>query len=164
MFRSSKFLSLPVLCFLSMSAGGADAVKTDAYVPGLGEIMSATQMRHTKLWFAGRARNWPLAAYELDELREGFDDAVKYHPVHKDATVPISKILPEIMDKPLKVLDNAIKTKDEEKFTHAYDTLTAACNSCHQEENFGFNIIQRPASNPYTDQAFSPVNPAPLHK
>jgi hypothetical protein len=42
------------------------------YVPGLGELMSANQMRHAKLWFAGEAGNWPLAAYDLDELKEGF--------------------------------------------------------------------------------------------
>ncbi len=29
---------------------------------GLGEIMSLQQMRHSKLWFAGQAKNWELAA------------------------------------------------------------------------------------------------------
>src|SRR5262249_46301319 len=42
--------------------------------PGLGEIMALQQMRHSKLWFAGSAGNWPLAEYELDELKEGFGD------------------------------------------------------------------------------------------
>jgi hypothetical protein len=37
--------------------------------------MTLTQMRHAKLWFAGQAANWPLAAYELDELHEGMQDA-----------------------------------------------------------------------------------------
>ena len=53
------------------SAGAAEP-----YVPGLGEIMSATQMRHLKLWYAGQAGNWPLAAYEVDELEEGFAAAL----------------------------------------------------------------------------------------
>src|SRR5262252_11185565 len=65
--------------------GGAPA--NEAYAPGLGELMSLQQMRHTKLWFAGQAGNWDLAAYELDELGEGFDDIVKYHPTHKDSPV-----------------------------------------------------------------------------
>lgn len=47
------------------------------YVPGLGEIMGATQMRHLKLWYAGEAGNWPLASYEVDELAEGFADDVR---------------------------------------------------------------------------------------
>ena len=37
------------------------------YQPGLGELMSLQQLRHDKLWRAGRAFNWPLAAYEIDE-------------------------------------------------------------------------------------------------
>jgi hypothetical protein len=52
-------------------------VHQENYVPGLGEIMGSTQMRHAKLWFAGKAGNWDLASYELDEIREGMDDAVK---------------------------------------------------------------------------------------
>ena len=36
--------------------------------------MPLQQMRHIKLWFAGRAGNWPLADYEIDQLKEGFDD------------------------------------------------------------------------------------------
>ena len=34
------------------------------YKPGLGEFMTATQLRHAKLWFAGKDNNWDLAAYE----------------------------------------------------------------------------------------------------
>lgn len=29
----------------------------ESYVPVMGEIMSSTQMRHSKLWFAGKAKN-----------------------------------------------------------------------------------------------------------
>ena len=33
-------------------------------VPRLVETMSAAQLQHLKLWFAGKAKNWDLAAYE----------------------------------------------------------------------------------------------------
>jgi hypothetical protein len=39
--------------------------------------MSLQQMRHTKLWFAGNARNWDLAGYEFDELKEGFENVAR---------------------------------------------------------------------------------------
>ena len=39
----------------------------------IGEIMVLQQLRHIKLWFAGRAGNWPLAGYEIDKLKDGFD-------------------------------------------------------------------------------------------
>src|SRR6185436_10207658 len=61
-------------------AGSAPVAAGEPYIPGFGEIMSLQQMRHTKLWLAGQAGNWPLAEYELEELGEGFDDVVKFYP------------------------------------------------------------------------------------
>lgn len=66
-----------------------------AYAPGLGEIMALPQMRHAKLWLAGSVANWPLAAYELDELREGFSDASKFHPTH-DGVRPVLRSRPPV--------------------------------------------------------------------
>jgi hypothetical protein len=126
------------------------------YTPGFGEIMTLTQMRHAKLWLAGDAGNWPLAAYELDELKEGFDDLVAYHPTHKDAPVPIAQIVPKMMSAPLKDLEEAVGAKDRDRFTRAFDDLTKACNGCHQATNFGFNVVVRPKDNPYVNQVFAP--------
>ena len=48
----------------------ADMEKTiDDLKPGLGEIMGVIQQHHAKLYYAGTKANWPLAEYELDELR-----------------------------------------------------------------------------------------------
>jgi len=132
------------------------------YEPGLGEIMSLQQMRHAKLWYAGQAQNWPLAAYELDEMREGFDDVVRYHPTHKDAQLPLSQLVPKIMDEPLRSLDKAIEARDPQAFATAYDALTAGCNQCHQATKFGFNVVRRPAAPGYLNQDFSPPA-APSH-
>ena len=113
-------------------------------------------MRHAKLWFAGEAGNWKLAAYELDELKEGFDDVVRYHATHKDSPVPIGEAVQKIMTEPLAGLGAAIDKQDPAAFTRAYDAVTDGCNRCHQATNFGFNVVQRPATNPYSNQAFSP--------
>ena len=51
----------------------------EPYEPGLGEIMTAIQLRHAKLWFAGKSNNWSLAAYEIDEIKEGLEDAARLH-------------------------------------------------------------------------------------
>ena len=126
------------------------------YVPGLGEIMTLTQMRHAKLWFAGQAANWDLAAYELDELHEGLEDAATFHPTHKDAPLPIPALIDKIMKDPLQQLETAISARDGGGFTQAFDGMTDACNSCHRATNFGFNVVTRPAMNPYSNQAFQP--------
>jgi len=129
----------------------------EPFVPGLGEIMSLQQMRHTKLWLAGQAENWKLAAYEVDELGEGFDDVVRLHPAHKDSPVAPKDAIPKMVTPPLENLRHAIEKHDAAAFTAAYDALTTACNSCHEATNFGFNRVQRPATNPYPNQVFDPV-------
>ena len=124
------------------------------YVPGLGEIMSLQQMRHAKLSLAGEARNWELAAYELDELSEGFDDVVRFHPTHKDSPVAPKDAIPRMVTEPIASLRAAVDKKDVGAFSDAFDALTSACNNCHRATNFGFNIVQRPAANPYPNQVF----------
>lgn len=124
------------------------------FVPGLGEIMAQTATRHAKLWFAGQARNWELAAYEVDELHEGIEDAGKYHPTHKQIRQPIPDLLALYLDQPLAALDQAVKDKNQPAFIENYDKLTAACNACHQATEFGFNVVQRPSFNPFANQAF----------
>src|SRR5262245_36322280 len=139
--------------------GSSDAA-SEAYQPGLGELMTLQQMRHIKLWLAGQAGNWDLAAYELDELGEGFDDVVRFHPTHKDSPVAPKDAIPKMITQPLADLREAVTRKDGAAFAQAYDAFTTACNNCHQATNFGFNRVQRPESNPYPNQVFArPAQP-----
>jgi hypothetical protein len=125
-----------------------------AFVPGLGEFMTLQQMRHSKLWFAGKAGNWELADYELDELKEGFEDVAHYHPVHDD--VPLTPMVEAITAQEIPDLAKAIDAHDAVKFASAFDHLTQACNTCHQAAKHGFIAIRRPTTLPYTNQIFSP--------
>jgi hypothetical protein len=126
------------------------------FTPGLGEIMTLTQMRHAKLWYAGQAANWPLAAYELDELQEGMQDAATFHPTHKDAPLPIPALIDKIMKDPVQRLGKAVAARDAGDFTQQFDAVTEACNACHRATNFGFNVVARPGANPYSNQSFQP--------
>ena len=45
------------------------------YKPPLGDIMGKVQLRHIKLWFAGKLANWQLAAYEVDEIKASLESA-----------------------------------------------------------------------------------------
>jgi len=128
----------------------------ETYKPGLGEIMGLQQMRHAKLWFAGENENWELAGYELDELKEGFEDAVKYHPTQENVPRPLTEMIPQFIDPQLVGLDKAIKARNKEMFVTSYDNLTASCTGCHQAANHGFNVIKRPTVPPFSNQDFSP--------
>ncbi|MGI0135103.1 MAG: hypothetical protein ACREBW_09125, partial [Candidatus Micrarchaeaceae archaeon] len=58
--------------------------------PGLGEIMGVIQQHHAKLYYAGTKGNWPLAAYELNEIQEGLDAAMTFYPnKFKEVRVPL---------------------------------------------------------------------------
>jgi hypothetical protein len=114
--------------------------------PKIGEIMMLQQMRHIKLWFAGRGGNWPLADYEIDQLKDGFDDVNQLlggDTVEKAVGAPIAAI------------EKAVEAKDRAAFTSAFDNLTAGCNSCHHSLDHAFIVIRRPTSAPYSDQLFA---------
>jgi len=141
---------------LGLSACENHDAPARSYAPGLGEIMTFTQLRHAKLWMAGAAGNWDLAAYETDELEEGFQDVVTYHPTHKDAPLPVSEILPAMTQAPLAALRAAISRRDQAAFEVAFDSLTAGCNSCHLALKFGFNVVRRPIADEFPNQDFTP--------
>lgn len=151
--RNASKAALAAILLGAAAAGAAPAAPA-AYVPGMGEIMGATQMRHAKLWYAGRAGNWALAHYELGELGEGFGDAVSYHPMFKGA--PVSALLGRYTAAPLAALRRAIADKDRARFTRAFDGLTAACNDCHEAAGHGYIVIQRPRARQYSNQDFRP--------
>ncbi len=142
----------------ALEATGEPAAPTPAgpYSPGIAEIMIMTQIRHDKLWLAGDARNWDLADYEIDEIKEGFEDVVEYFPVYKD--IPVGKMIEAIIMAPIAEVEKAVKARDRAGFVAAFDKLTAACNSCHQAANRAFIVIQRPStsSSTFPNQSFAP--------
>lgn len=147
------------LLLATMLAGAAfGCSRGDApppYVPGLGEIMSAQQMRHAKLWLAGEAGNWELVRYEIDEIEEGFDDATAYHPTHRNTDMPLRDLIPRMTREPLAALRVASDARDRAAFETAFDALTDGCNGCHRATSFGFNVVTRPTGNPFVNQDFT---------
>jgi hypothetical protein len=124
------------------SAGGK-------YVPTLGDIMGATQLRHFKLWYAGRLKNWDLAGYELGQIEDSFNDAAQLY-----RNIPVEQIT--MIDQPMLALQAAIKAKDSARFSQAFAKLTAACNSCHGAADVAFITIQVPTASPFSNQSFEP--------
>jgi hypothetical protein len=125
------------------------------YKPGLGEFMTATQLRHAKLWFAGKDNNWDLAAYEIDEIKEGLEDAARLYPTVDG--VPVAEMIKTIIIPRLEQLETAVKAKNSSRFIAAFDELTNGCNSCHAGASKPFIHIQRPTEPPLTNQNFAPI-------
>lgn len=125
------------------------------YEPGLGEFMTATQLRHAKLWFAGKDDNWDLAAYEIDEIKEGLEDAARLHPTFDG--VPVAEMIKTIINPRIEQLEKAVEGKNSTQFIAAFDELTNGCNSCHAGASKPFIHIKRPTEPPLTNQSFAPV-------
>jgi hypothetical protein len=73
-----KFAIVIAGCLLLASVSGAEETSSaEGSDINVGDVMGFQQERHLKLWFAGRAGNWPLADYEIGKLKDGFDDIDK---------------------------------------------------------------------------------------
>ena len=129
-----------------------DAPKS--YVPGLEQFMNVILVEHNKLWFAGKARNWPLAAYELGEIKEVMSDVQDHVPTFK--SLPLADMLDAVITKEITALEKAIDAKDFKSFAVGYDQLTAACNACNQGTENGFIVIKRPTQPAFTNQEYRP--------
>ncbi len=136
------------------ATSGAGGQTPQLYAPGLVEYMMTVQSHHTKLWLAANARNWDLADYQVDELKELLEDIAKRVPDYKG--VPVGKMIEAVTLPPISDVETAIKKRDGTQFTVAFDKLTAACNGCHEAANRSFIVIQRPTNSPFPNQSFAP--------
>ena len=135
----------------------ADMEKTiDDLKPGLGEIMGVIQQHHAKLYFAGTKANWPLAEYELGEIQESLDDAMKFYPKFKDVPMPLTELIPTMTKASLAQVRAAIEQKNEESFVQAFGALSVSCSNCHEAANHPFVKIQAPSEAMFSNQKFAP--------
>jgi hypothetical protein len=130
---------------LDRRSGTAD----QQYVPRLGDIMDAAQARHAKLWFAGKARNWDLAAYELRQLKASLVEAALLY-----SGIPVSNVT--TLQQPLQSVSDAIDAKDDQRFSKSFADLTEGCNSCHRSMGRSFILLRIPTDGPFGNQVFPP--------
>jgi hypothetical protein len=134
---------------LATAQSNLEASTSETYRPRLGDIMNAIQSRHIKLWFAGKALNWELAAYEVRQLKAGLvEAAVMYEGL------PVNSVT--TMAAPVQSLADAIEARDVRRFAKVAGELTDGCNACHRSLERGFVRIRIPAEQPFSDQVFAP--------
>jgi hypothetical protein len=124
--------------------------------PGLGEIMGVIQQHHAKLYYAGTKANWPLAEYELGEIQESLDNAMKFYPKFKDVSLPLTELIPTMTKASLGLVREAIGQKNEKSFVQAFGALSASCSNCHEAANHPFVKIQSPSEAMFSNQRFAP--------
>ena len=125
------------------------------YAPGLGDFMTAyVQPHHLKLWYAGQAANWALAAYEADELGETFQDVSTYEAEWE--SVPVAQLIQTLIEPSLERVKATIEARNATQFRAAYTSLTSQCNACHVTAKKPFIEVEVPTrDSPFTDQVFA---------
>ena len=135
------------------------AYQDQAFAPGLDDLMTMlVQPRHIKLYYAGSAKNWELAAAESRDLRASFGRIAQTIPKYEGDDVSLS--MGKLMVPKLDALDAAIAVADSEQFAAAYKGVTQACNECHTYMEHPFLVIQNPdaaaVDRAHSDQDFNP--------
>ena len=91
-------------------AAAPAAAVPKVYIPGLEQFMNVILTEHNKLWFAAQAGNWPLADYELGEIKEVMGDVQDHVPVFKN--LPLAQMLDAVITKEIVDLEKAIAAPD----------------------------------------------------
>jgi hypothetical protein len=138
----------------SLKSIKAELAAAKELAPGLGEYMTTIQLHAAKLWFAAKANNWELAAYELHELEETMDTVKKLN-AEKNG-VKISNVMDAVLKTQIAQLEDTIKAKNQSQFLKSYDETLSACNGCHTESGHRFLQIIRPTAPPVTNQKWEP--------
>jgi len=145
---------LPTHATAQSQFGDADA-QPAPFNPQMSALMNMLiQPRHAKLGLAGKADNWPLAAYALKELRQGFAVISKAVPRWKG--LPVPDLFDAAVSQPINTVDAAIKLKFRRQFDEGYEQLTAGCNACHATTDNSFIVIKSPDASPFPNQEFAP--------
>src|SRR5215475_12189063 len=118
------------------------------FKPAMDDLMTMlVQPRHIRLYYAGEAKNWRLAGFEVNELRGALARIGRTIPNYRNINVD-SAVGAIFADK----LDAAVKAGDLAQFTTAYGEMTAACNDCHKGMEHPFLVIKVPDAGNFPDQ------------
>lgn len=109
--------------------------------PGLARIMPEVGARTWKLFYAGKAENWPLAKFQYKEVKGLFEMGAITRPKHAAA-------LNEFMEQGWKDVGDAIDRKDVAAFEEAFHKAIEAANAYHELKEKPYLIWKLPDAPP----------------
>lgn len=106
-----------------------------------GQLMSEVGHRFERLGMAGRAGAWELAAYDVHELEEVFEEDMPHARPPAEVTIDLVPLAAAFASTPLPELSRAIEGHDTARFETAFASTATACNACHQATGHGFIVV-----------------------
>ena len=130
----------------------ADIERLKTIVPDQSHVMKDVDYHFTNLWFAGKAKNWPLAEFYWKETLSHLHWAVRIIPVRKDNAgkdIKLEEILQAIEMTPTMQMGDVVKEKNAGKFEPTYRAILEGCHLCHKAADKPYlqtQVPERPAT------------------
>jgi len=118
-------------------------------LPGQAHVMSDVDHHYGNLWFAARAKNWPLATFHMNESRFRIAWAVRIRPVRPlpgGGEIDLRPMQTHIEQSAFTELKAAIDKHDVKAFEVAYKKGLGECFDCHKAIDKAFLRPEVPRS------------------
>ena len=112
-----------------------------AIQPGLARLMPEVGARFWKASYAARAENWPLAAWQLREMRKLMRLGAVTRPKYTDD-------LEEFIREDVEPLLDALERQDLQRFERLFEQAVEAANEFHRRWNKPWIIWKLPDQPP----------------
>ena len=119
--------------------------------PSQSHTMMDVGFHMANLWFAGQAKNWPLARFYFNETRQHIRWTIRVRPIRKDADgqpVDLKSIFDAMDTTSFETLKTAIEQMDSSAFQAAYKQTLEGCYSCHKACSLPFLRPMVPTTGP----------------
>lgn len=116
--------------------------------PGMARFMAEVGPRITNCYHAGKAQNWPLAAYMLKECVKVMQAATVTRPKYTDD-------MGEFITNECDAVLTAISKQDLAAFEEAFDAMVDAANAYHEKYDKPY-LRYQPGAHPTADLDFTP--------
>lgn len=112
-----------------------------AIQPGMARLMVEVSDRMWKCYHAGKARNRPLARYQLSEATKIMKTSVLVRPKYTES-------MQRFIAEEIAALRGVIESEDWEGFEAVFDDVVKATNRYHEEFEKGFLVWKVPEDPP----------------
>lgn len=112
-----------------------------AIQPGMARLMVEVSDRMWKCYHAGKARNRPLARYQLSEATKIMKTSVVVRPKYTDS---MNRFIAEEMAE----LRAIVEKEEWDRFEEAFEKVVVATNRYHEEFDKGFLVWRVPEEPP----------------
>jgi hypothetical protein len=112
-----------------------------AIQPGMARLMVEVSDRMWKCYHAGKARNRPLARYELSEATKILKTSVVVRPKYTES-------MERFIGEEMAALRGVVEAEEWERFEEVFSEVVAATNRYHEEFDKGFLVWKVPEDPP----------------